>query len=99
MNNIKNIIEQRKAAINDKKYLLKQNLKRSQRELVTPMTISLSTLCGLLIGFAILPKKFRLMKLLFKTFTVLTTVRQVMDLIHRPPIRERPPQTGHKLSQ
>lgn len=85
MKHIRHKIEIQKRAINDKKYKLRQDLELLKRKFITPTSMSVTLLGGLLIGYALIPKKYKVSKLLIKALTVGTTLKQIMDFVPSQP--------------
>lgn len=81
-------IEQQKQSISNKKDNIKDDVRNTKEKLGSPAGMSLSTLGGLALGFLLLPKKYRVLKFLFKAYTVATTARQLLDFLpHQPKTR------------
>jgi hypothetical protein len=73
-----------KEQIAAKKAHLAQNYQWVKQRFM-PSRISLSTLGWLTIGFLFLPKKFKILKGIFKTYTFAATIKQMVDTIPHPP--------------
>ncbi|MBA2654738.1 MAG: hypothetical protein H0U71_06695 [Gammaproteobacteria bacterium] len=73
-------IEARKDEIELKKQHLGQDYRSAKRRL-TSSRMKLSTIGGLVLGFLLLPKKFKLIKGALKAYTMAATVKQMLDLI------------------
>lgn len=74
-------IEDRKHEIETKKRHLKHDYRSTKRKLTSKKGLSLTTIGGFVLGFLLLPKKFKLLKGAFKVYTMTATVRQILDLI------------------
>lgn len=81
MTQLQRKIDSRKRAINDKKRSLKHNYDVIKDKMALPGNLSLTTLGAFVVGFMFLPKKKRLLKLLLKTYTVVTTAKQFLDFL------------------
>jgi hypothetical protein len=74
-------IETQKQAINDRKQAISKEYKVIKNKLGSASSLSLTTLGFFVAGFLLLPRKMRLLRLAFKTFTVVTTARQFLDIL------------------
>lgn len=74
-------IETQKQAINDRKQALRRDYKVIKNKVGSPSNLSLTALGFFVAGFIFLPRKMRLLRLALKTFGVVTTARQFLDLL------------------
>lgn len=74
-------IDTKKRAINDSKNAIRNDFETIKRKLGLKSGLSLPALGGIAIGFLLFPRKKMLLRMLFKTFTVVTTARQLLDLL------------------
>ncbi len=87
MRKIHQQIETQKHAINDRKRSINRDYKVIKNK---ASNLSLTALGFFAAGFILLPRKMRLLRLAFKTFTVLTTARQFLELLpHSGEIEEK----------
>jgi hypothetical protein len=81
-------IEAQKGKISAKKQHLKQDYTMTRERVTSPKGLSLITVGGFMIGFFLLPRKFKVLKSVLKAYTVATTVRELLNLIPRYPSRK-----------
>jgi hypothetical protein len=91
MSHINEKIAYRKHAIHQKKQNISNELTHLKQTLGLPSSIGLKTIGGLLLGFMLVPKKLKVLKLTLKAVTIATTAKQLLDLI--------PHQSGRQLSK
>jgi hypothetical protein len=74
-------ISQRKQAIDQKKQHLSHDYEVAKKRLTSATGLSLTTLGGIVIGFLLIPKKYRLLKSFFKAYSMATTLRGVLEFV------------------
>lgn len=77
-------IEHKKASIHDRKKNIHEDLDIIKNKVGQKQGLSLGMLGGLVVGFLLFPRKKKLLKVLLKSFTAATTIRQLVShLPHR----------------
>lgn len=74
-------IANRKQSIEEKKRHIKQDYQALKNTLSSTKGLSIATVGGIVLGFLMLPKKFKLIKSVLKAYTMAATLKGFLDLI------------------
>lgn len=77
--NLQHKIDKKREEITRKKNHLEDEFRTTKKNIVSPVTVGLTTLSGFLIGYFLVPNK--IVKTIFKIATLATTARQVLELL------------------
>lgn len=91
-------IEERKQTIHSRKQHLDADIERLKKRLTTPSKMSITALGGLLLGFLLLPKKFRFIRKAIKAYTMVAAAKQFLEGVHttKPTRRTVKPATSER---
>lgn len=81
MKNLHQKIADQDDRINQKKQQLENDYMATKQQMSSPRGLSLATIGGLVIGFMLLPKKFRIIKSVLKAYSMAATIKGFMDII------------------
>jgi hypothetical protein len=91
-------IEERKNSINTQKRHLSFDFESAKKRLTAPSTLGLTAVGGLAVGFLFLPKKFVILKSLFKAYSMAATLTAFIEAIpHKK--GEEPHPTPHTFHE
>lgn len=84
-------IEEHKNDIEAKKASLKRDFNEAKQRLLSKGPGNLLTIGGLVVGFLLMPKKYKVLKGLLKAYTIATTAKQFLNFLpEKKEIKSKP---------